>query len=211
METDLPTSRPARLVSWWTVGVFAVVLAAADGFWATSLRGAVGYIEDTQEPFRDWLLYLAVMIPIMAGAVLLALWLADRLARDAGRGRRLLIAAGLVVALTTVVAVAQVALTATYDYRSQLSQLTVMHHARTPNGTVIRLDPGVTPVGEASDCTGLCSAKQQTYAVHVRAVKLAIVLLLLTNAVLVLWALALRGGQVWVRRRGSSTEPAGAV
>ena len=75
-----PRARPS--VSWWTVGLFAVVLTAADGFWATSLRGAVGYIEATQQPFPDWLRYLAVMLPIFAAAVFGA-----ALARTAPRRR----------------------------------------------------------------------------------------------------------------------------
>jgi hypothetical protein len=75
---ELPDARRIG-VSWWTVGVFALVLAAADGFWATSVRGAVGYIENVQQPFHDWLLYLAVMGPLFAAVVAAALWLANRL------------------------------------------------------------------------------------------------------------------------------------
>ena len=56
---ELPDDR--RLgVSWWTVGLFALLLAAADGFWATSVRGAVGFIQNIDQPFHDWLLYMAV-------------------------------------------------------------------------------------------------------------------------------------------------------
>ena len=40
---------------WLTVLPLAVVLAFADGFWVTSLRGAVGAIERTQSPFASWL------------------------------------------------------------------------------------------------------------------------------------------------------------
>ena len=45
--------RPA--VPWATVLPLAVLMAYADGFWLTSLRGAVGAIERTQEPFATWL------------------------------------------------------------------------------------------------------------------------------------------------------------
>ena len=50
-----PGARDARLtVPWLTVLPFAVVMAYADGFWMTSLRGAVGAIERTDEPFTSW-------------------------------------------------------------------------------------------------------------------------------------------------------------
>ena len=44
-------ARPRTSVPWATVLTLAVVLAYADGFWMTSLRGAVGAIERTQGPF----------------------------------------------------------------------------------------------------------------------------------------------------------------
>ncbi len=199
--SDLPDHR--RLgVSWWTVGVFAVVLAAADGFWATSLRGAVGFIQNIDQPFHDWLLYLAVMLPIFAATIYLALRLAQRFAGDRRGVVRLAVAAALVVVLTTVVAIAQISLTAVYDYHSQQAQIALMHHIHNQNGpTEIRLDPGVTVAPNQPTCTGLCAEKQQTIDVHYRAIRLAALLVLLTNTVLVLWALALRGGRLWARRR----------
>ena len=41
-------------VPWLTVLPLAAVMAYADGFWMMSLRGAVGAIERTQEPFTSW-------------------------------------------------------------------------------------------------------------------------------------------------------------
>jgi hypothetical protein len=41
-------------VPWGTVLPLAVVLAYADGFWMLTLRGAIGAIERTQEPFAGW-------------------------------------------------------------------------------------------------------------------------------------------------------------
>src|SRR4249919_339461 len=98
MTSDHPLTSSAAPtpVSRWTVAALALILTAADGFLATALRGATGYIENTQQPFRDWLLYLAVMLPIIAGTVLAALWLARRLVRH--QPLRLLTAAILVVA-----------------------------------------------------------------------------------------------------------------
>jgi len=185
-------------VSRWTVAAFALVLTAADGFWATALRGATGFIQNTQEPFRDWVLYLAVMLPIFAGTVLGALWLARRCIPPGVM--RTLVGAALVVVLTTGVAMAQMGLTAVYDYRSQVAQQTLMHHIHDGTGTTVRLDPGVTVPAQTPSCTGLCSAKQGTLDAHVRGLRLGLLLLLITNGVLVLWALALRGGRIWIRR-----------
>ena len=42
-------------VPWFTVVPLAVVMAYATGFWLVSLRGAIGAIERTQEPFASWL------------------------------------------------------------------------------------------------------------------------------------------------------------
>ena len=83
----LPSSAAPSPVSRWTVAALALVLTAADGFLATSLRGAAGYIQNTQQPFRDWVLYLAVMVPIFAATILGALWLGTpaRPARGATR------------------------------------------------------------------------------------------------------------------------------
>jgi hypothetical protein len=206
---DLPDDRRIG-VSWWTVGVFAAVLAAADGFWATSVRGAVGYIENVQEPFHDWLLYLAVMGPLFAAVVAGTLWLANRLV---GRRRavvRIIVASVLVVVATTVVALAQISATAAYDYQRQQAQVALMHHIHSGStagtGVTYRLDPGVT-IPAQPKCTGLCDEKAQTIAVHYKAIRLATLLLLVTNLVLVLWALALRGGRLWVRRRAIATAP----
>src|SRR6476660_8382705 len=140
---DLPDDRRIG-VSWWTVGVVAAVLAAADGFWATSVRGAVGYIENVQEPFHDWLLYLAVMGPLFVAVVAGALWLAHRLAGRRHGFVRIAVAAAIVVAATTVLALGQVALTAVYDYHSQQAQIALMHHIHngSATGATYRLDPG---------------------------------------------------------------------
>jgi hypothetical protein len=199
------TARHRTAVSRRTVALFALLVTLADGYWATSLRGATGYIQNTQQPFRDWVLYLAVMLPIFAGTVLAALWIVRRLV-PAG-ATRFLAAAALVVVLTTLVGTAQMALTAVYDYRSQVQQETLMHHIHNPDGVTIRLDPGTTVPAGLSACTGLCAQKQLTLDAHVRGVRLGALLLLVTNGVLVLWALAFRGGRIWIRRGTDGTEP----
>ena len=166
-SSELPDDR--RLgVSWWTVGLFALLLAAADGFWATSVRGAVGFIQNVDQPFHDWLFYLAVMLPIFAATIYLAIRLAQRFAAGRSGLVRVTLAAALVVVVTTVVAIAQISLTAVYDYHSQQAQIALMHHIHNQNGpTEIRLDPGVTVAPGQPSCTGLCAEKQQTIDVPV--------------------------------------------
>ena len=51
-------------LAWGAVVVLAVVLAFADGFVIVALEGAVGAIERAQNPFGDWLLYSAVLVPV---------------------------------------------------------------------------------------------------------------------------------------------------
>ena len=162
-------------VSWWTVGLFAVMLTAADGFWATSLRRAIGYIGSTQQPFRDWLLYVAVMLPIFAGTVLGALWIAAAvLPRPCGEVR----AASAVVIIVA----------ADHDRRRRPdhAHLGVRLRrpgrpggadpppARRPAAAPIRLDPGRTPPVDLSTCTGTCAGKHDTLLIHERAIKVAV-------------------------------------
>ena len=54
----------------------------------------------------------------------------------------------------------------------------------------------VIPTNNAT-CVGLCSAQHATLLAHVRAVGYASLVLLISNLVLVLWVLALRGGRLW--------------
>ena len=157
-------------VSRWTVALFALVVTAADGFWATSLRGAIGYIEATQQPFRDWLLYLAVMLPIFGGnGVRRALARAP--ARRQRRGALRRWSPPCAVVLTTVIAIAQIGLTAIYDYRTQAHQQMLMHRSTTTPARSTASIPARPHRPATSTCTGLCSHKQQTLAAHVRAMR----------------------------------------
>ena len=157
------------------------------------------------------------MLPIFAGAVVGALCLAHHWCRRRRGAVRLGVAALLVAVLATAIGIGQIALTATYDYRTQSNQLALMHRLHDHGTTAYRVDPGTDLPAASSGCSGLCSSKQQTLAIHLRAIAIATILLLVTNTMLVLWALALRGGRVWARRRGpapvvaTETEPGAAV
>ena len=65
-------------VPWLTVLLFALVMAYADGFWMVALRGAVGSIQRSQEPFTTWLRESTLAVPVYLFAVLGALTLAMR-------------------------------------------------------------------------------------------------------------------------------------
>src|SRR6187551_2667857 len=67
------------VVPWLTVVPLAVVLAYADGFWMITLRGAVGSIGRTGQPFVSWLRESTLLLPVFVLAVLGALALAARL------------------------------------------------------------------------------------------------------------------------------------
>jgi hypothetical protein len=203
-------------VSWTTVVVCAVVIAAVDGYVATSLRGAVGAIEVSQSPFTSWMRNSILMLPLLVLAVVAALALTRRLV---GRNRRelvqLSVAALLTIVFTTVVSIGGVATTSAYDYNVQASQLGQIHHSHI---TTAAVDPGVVIPPTTGTCVGLCSAQHATFVAHVRAVGYASLVLLIANLVLVLWVLALRGGRLWGWRavdeeveEAETRTPAGAV
>ena len=187
-------------VSWVTIAVFAVVIAYSDGFWLTSLQGAVGAIERKHSPFGRWLRDSTLMLPLFALAVLAAMLLARRLV---GNSRRKLVkvsaTALLIVVISGAVGISEVAASSAYDYRLQTRHLELSSHS---HGSAIAVDPGaVVPPPRA--CNALCEAKRETLTVHVRAVKFASMVLLISNLVLVAWVLALRSEQLWQPRRAS--------
>src|SRR6478672_2970449 len=89
---------PTRLVvPWLTVLPLAVVLAYADGFWMVTLRGAVGAIERTQQPFDGWWRESTVVLPLYVLAVLGTLTLAKRWFGPALRTTRTVLMTALLV------------------------------------------------------------------------------------------------------------------
>lgn len=47
----------------------------------------------------------------------------------------------------------------------------------------------------------MCAARHETFVVHVRATLYSSVVVLVTNLMLVVWVLAIRGGRLWAPRR----------
>lgn len=185
--------------SWWSVGLFAVVLAFANGFIVTSMQWTVGAIERLSPPFEQWMFNSVVMIPVYAIAIVGALYLARRLAGEgSGKSKKLWIAVGVVIVTGVVVAMVNMALSSLYDFYLQTQHIDLSQHLRHP---LYRVD-GTTPVlvGSAT-CDATCQAISATKDAHVRGFLLATKLFLVIDAVLVVWTLALRGGVIWVPRR----------
>jgi hypothetical protein len=173
--------RPARLgVPWATVLTLAAAMSCACGFWLVSLQGAIGATQRAGTPFATWLMLSAVLLPVLALGVLGVLTLAKRWSGPALRGPRSVILTGLlVVAVGTLVGVAAIGASSLYDYRLQLPHIQGGMHAMAP-------------------CAGACIPREQhdILVLHLRGVLLVGRWLLLTNAVLVAWLVALWGGRI---------------
>jgi hypothetical protein len=174
--------RPA--VPWLTVVSLAVVLAYADGFWMMSLRGAVGAIERTEEPFASWLRESTLVLPVFVFAVLGALTLALRLFGPELRTSSTVLTALLIAAAGTAVGVALIAVSSAYDYQLQSGQL--------------QLIDSMSHTCAQGSCLAL--QEQASLALQVRAVGFGSGILLVTNLVLVGWVVAIRGGRLDVSR-----------
>jgi len=185
LSINTTTERPGTLrgrlsIPWLTVVPLAVVLAYADGFWLISLRGAAGAIERTGEPFMTWFRESTLTLPVFALAVIGALILAARWFGPVLRTWRTVVATALlIVAASTVVGIAEVAVSSAYDYYLQSAQLQLM-------GSM----PSMSSMGSTAQL------QQASLALQVRAVGYGGVLLLVTNLALVGWVVAVRGGQL---------------
>ena len=177
---------------------FAVVLATANWFWVVSLRGAVGAIERTSDPFVSWLQGSVLLTPLFTFAILGALALAYRWFGPVLRRPRTVVATSLlVVAACTLAGAGALILSGSYDLRLQLGQLDHM-----PSMGV--------------QCVESClqAQKDATLALQLKALGAGSVILLVTNLVLVVWMVAIRGGRLSVgkqKRAGgaqSGTRPA---
>ncbi|MFZ4717846.1 MAG: hypothetical protein ACOYMR_00380 [Ilumatobacteraceae bacterium] len=200
------TTRRARIaasldrldVSWWSVGLFAVLLAFANGFLLTSTQVTVGAIERLSPPFERWVTNALMMVPIYAIAIVAVLYLSRRLAGEGSRPAvRLWTAVGLIVVTSVVVGMAHTGLSALYDYVLQVRHIKLSGHLRHP---LYRVD-GTTPVlVGSSTCDPTCKAIEATRTAHFSALWLSFKLLLAMDAVIVLWVLGMRGGIVWKHR-----------
>ena len=202
---EAPVKRRRRRlgVSWPTIILFAVVISYVNGFWVTSLQGAVGSLERSEPPFQRWLRDSSIMVVLYAVAVLVAVLLARRWF---GRSPRALVRGGttavLIIAACTFVGIAEVANSAAYDYHLQTQHVDLVAHLN-------HAESAVQPAGNtpAQGCVGTCAAKQSTRDLHIRAVTKASALILLTTTLLVAWLFAVAGDRLWQRPRTIRIEP----
>jgi len=178
-----------------TVAFFAIVIAFADGFWLTSMQGAVGAMQRSEKPLGRWLRDSTLMLPLYFLGVVLALVLARRLfGRSRSRVLKLGATALLITVVGTAVGITEVAASSAYDYRLQtvsLEQKLSFDHSHDAPPAV------AAGTAAAKRCTGLCAQKELTLFTHVKAVKLAARLLLMSNLLAVLWVLMFRGDRLW--------------
>ena len=184
MSINAITKRPStlrvrlRVVPWLTIGPLAVVMAYSDGFWLISLRGAVGSIERTGEPFASWLRESTLALPLFILAVLGALTLAGRwfgpvLQKPKAVGVAML----LIVAAGTLVGIAELVASSAYDYSVQ-------------SGHVQQMAMG----------SDTAASHQAGFWLQMRSVGFGSGILLATNLLLVGWVVALRGGRLVCRK-----------
>jgi hypothetical protein len=176
---DQARSRPG--VAWWTVLPLAALMAYGDGFWVMSLREAAGAIERMDSPFQAWLRESTLFLPVFVIAVLAATSVAlARFGPSPRRTRAVLVTALLVVAAGTLAGVLGLAVSSAYDYHLQAIHMEAMNAMR----------------DEACDAACAAAQHRTDLALQVRAVAVGGALMLLTNLVLVGWAVALRGGRM---------------
>ena len=185
-----PQFRPP--VPTLTVVGMATLMAYGDGFLLTSLQGATGAIERASGPFAHWLRDSSLLLPVFALVVLGALAIARRRFGPVLRSGRHVLGAALMVAVAgSAVGLGAMAASSAWDYHLQSHQVQLTHalHAST-----------ATHVHDSAACTGACAeTRQQTLALHVRAVGYAAPVVLVTNLALVGWVVAVRGGRIDAR------------
>ena len=182
------TVRRSAFTPWLTVAVLAAAMAYADGFWLTSLQGAIGSVARARGPFQDWLRVSTVLLPIFAVAVHKALARGRRRYGPRPRTTRAVLGTALLVALAgSVVGIGALVANSAYEYNLQANelQLTRSTHAHT-----------VAADQAHSSCDATCIAQHKTLVVHVRGVAYASGIVVVTNLLLVGWVVALQGGRI---------------
>ncbi|MDQ1056578.1 hypothetical protein QFZ23_000479 [Arthrobacter globiformis] len=177
-------ARPA--VPWLTVIPLAAMMAYADGFWMVSLRGAVGAIERTQEPFLSWLRESTVLLPAFVLAVIAAVTLALRCFGPVLAGRKAFFTTALLIAgAGTLAGTLTLAASQAWDYALQHDLMSILHHASSAQ-SVEQLD-------------------QSSLGLQLAALGYGVGLLLVTNLVVTGWTVAIRGGRLDVSRQQQAT------
>src|SRR4051794_7903345 len=172
--------RPARPgVPWATVAMLSLALSAAGAFWLVALAGVVGATERYQTPFATWAMVTVGLLPLYGVSVLGAMTLATRWFGPEPRWPGKVLLTGLMLVLVgTLVGIAALAASAAYDFSLQVQHIS-----------------GMTGM---SSCTGSCVSRErgEILVLHLRGALLVSEKLLLTNAALVAWIIAMAGGRI---------------
>jgi len=195
LRVDVPSAQPVWAderteitttgVPWGTVLTFGAVIAFADGFWITAMRGAAGAIERTSGPTVSWLRESTLALPLYVGGIIVALMIAVGIVGPVVRSRKaLLTSALLIIGAGTAVGTTVLVASSAYDYRLQLDLIHV-------GGAM----PGMCATAQC-----LRDQQQSSFDVQVKAVTLGVLLILVTNLVVVAWVLAARGGKLALTR-----------
>jgi hypothetical protein len=202
--------RPTR---WSTVLLLSVVLAFADGFVMTSLTGAVGFIQRSQDLFASWVIQSAIILPFFVVALLLVL---RRIRRRQGSvltsAKKIWASALLLAVAGTVVGVLAVSASSAYDYYLQANELDVagpLHNHSTV--TIPTTGAAADPHAAHGVCDETCSDKRQTLVTDLKGIGLSGPVMLVMNVILVGWLLALLGGELSPsasRRAAAAATPA---
>ena len=185
------TTRVRRLSTpWLTVLVLAAAMAYADGFWLTSLQGAIGSVARARGPFGDWLRVSTVLLPIFAVAVHKALARGGRQYGPRLHTPRAVVATALLVAAAgSVVGIGALVANSVYEYNLQANELEL---------TKATHDHPAAADHASATCSSTCDAQHATLAVHVRGVTYGSGIVVATNLLLVGWVVALKGGRLEV-------------
>jgi hypothetical protein len=179
-----------RGLPWVTATALAVLLAFADGFWLTTVQGAVGSIQRSQDPFAHWLRDSAISFPLFLVAVVTCLVLARRRFGTALQRPRHVVAAGLLVAAAaTGVGIVEMSASAALDYQLQSAELRQVELTHATAHSHSTTDP----------CNATCHAERETLSGDVRAIGYAAAFVAATNVVVVGWVLAMSGGSLAAR------------
>jgi len=160
-------------------------MSCTSAFWLVSLAGAVGSPERYRTPFATWVMMSLTLLPVFGAAVLGTLMLAKHwFGPVLGGWARVTATALLILGVGTLVGIAAIVASGAYDYHLQLA-----HIGR--------------PMAGMASCTGDCIPRQQhdVLDLHIRGVNLVGQKLLLTNAVLVGWVVAMWGGRIKLTNR----------
>jgi hypothetical protein len=180
VEQQAPTGHAVLRVPWRAVLPLAVVLTGTSLFWVGALRVAVGHISRNQTPFESWVRESVLSTPLFVLAVLGALTLALHRFGASPRGaKQVWSTIGLVTAATTTAGMVVLAASTYYDYRLELDGERLMGAMR-------------------QSCTGTCAdlAEAATFRLQLQAMGWGTALILVTNLVLVAWAVAALGGRL---------------